>query len=105
MAYNMTQNISRYSEPQIEIMNGKEIVAINMVIYPIDCDEPCNATVTITWKNTSNKRIEFRPTIDVNGQKISPYGEMSIAKYQTITKTFDITGLMEGIYTVCPDPN
>jgi hypothetical protein len=101
----MTQNISINSDPHIEIMNGEEIVAINMIIDPVDCDEQCNATVTVTWQSTSNRRKKFIPAINVNGQKISPYGEISIVKDQTITKTFDLTGLMEGTYTICPYPN
>lgn len=95
----------------ISIMNGdddddeKHITATNMTINPTDCDEPCNPVVTITWKNISEKRENFRPAIKVNGTKIELGMEITLNKNQTTTKTFSLTNLIEGTYTICPYPN
>jgi len=90
------------------VMNGddeKYITATNMTINPTDCDEPCNSVVTITWKNIGQKKEKFRPAIKVNGKKIELGIEITLKKNQITEKTFSLTNLMEGTYTICPYPN
>ena len=84
--------------------NGEHITATGMTINPIDCDEPCNATVTVIWKNIGNGPGKFRPGIKVNEDRIR-LDEMTLAKNQTTTQIFNLTNIMEGTYTICPDPN
>ncbi len=84
--------------------NGAHVTAIDMIIDPTDCDEPCDATVTVTWKNIGNGPGKFRPGIKVNGDRIR-LDEITLAKNQTTTKIFNLTDIMEGTYTICPDPN
>ncbi len=88
-------------------MNGDDdghIIATNIIINPTDCDEPCNSVVTVTWKNTGKKQ-KFMPAIKVNGTKIELGTEITLNKNQTTTKTFNLTNIMEGTYTICPYPN
>ena len=95
-------------DDHISIMNGDDdegrITATSIIINPTDCDEPCNATVTIIWKNMG-KRQKFRPAIEVNGTKIELDIEITLNKNQTTTKAFSLTNIMEGTYTICPYPN
>ncbi len=92
------------------MLNGDDddddhITATNMIIDPIDCYEPCNVTIAVTWTNTSEERKRFRPAIDVNGIRIELGIEISLKSHRTTTQTFNLTDLMEGVYTVCPYPN
>lgn len=81
------------------------ITATNMTIDPIDCDEPCSSTVSVTWTNTGKKEEDFRPAIKVNGTKIELEIEITLNKNQSTTQIFNLTDLMEGTYTICPYPN
>ena len=88
----------------IQAANGENITATNMTISPTDCDEPCNAIVTVTWVNSGQGSGKFKPAIKVNGI-IKQLEEINLRKNQTITMTFNLTNLMEGTYTICPYPN
>lgn len=88
----------------IQTANGEPITATNMTISPTDCDEPCNAIVTVTWMNSGQGSGKFKPAIKVNGIK-NELEEITLRRNQTITKTFNLTNLMEGTYTICPFPN
>lgn len=97
-----------YIETTIKTVNGDDkghITAINMVIDPIDCDEPCNAIITVTWKNIGEKSEKFKPVIIVNGTKTGEKPEMPLARNQTTTQTFNLNNLTEGTYIICPYPN
>ena len=97
-----------YIKTAIKTVNGdgeSNITAIDMVIDPIDCDTPCNATIIITWQNIGKKPEKFKPAIKVNDTKTGEKPELTLAKNQTTTQTFNLTNLMEGIYTICPYPN
>lgn len=85
--------------------NEKRITATNMVIDPTDCDEPCDAIVTVVWENIGKKQENFRPTIEINGAKVELGTEITLDENQTTIQTFNLTDLMEGIYTICPYPN
>ncbi len=89
---------------RINAANGAHITAIGMTIIPNDCDEHCNSTITVTWKNMGNGPGKFRPGIRINDDRIR-YELITLAKNQTTTQIFNLTDLMEGIYTICPDPN
>lgn len=89
-------------------MNGDDeehIAATNMTINPVDCNEPCNSVVIVTWENIGKKPGTFVPAITVNGTKIELGTEIRLTKNQTTTQTFNLTNLMEGTYTICPYPN
>ena len=88
----------------IQAANGEHITATNMTIIPTDCDEPCNTIVTVTWMNSGQGSGKFKPAIKVNGIK-NELEEITLRRNQTITKTFNLTNLMEGTYTICPYPN
>ena len=88
----------------IQVANVEHIIAIDMTIDPTDCDEPCNAIVTVTWKNSGQGSGKFKPAIKVNGIK-NELEEITLRRNQTITKTFNLINLMEGTYTICPYPN
>lgn len=92
-------------QERIITMNGEGITATKMDIYPLDCDEECDITVTVTWENKGNRRKGFIPTIIVNEQKISPGTEIYLNKNETVIRTFNLTDLREGTYNICPVPN
>lgn len=98
-------NTTSSIETHITSMNGARITATHMTIEPTDCDESCNATVTVTWKNIGNGPGKFKPAIKIDDTRIRLDEEINLAKGQTTTQIFNITNLMEGIYTVCPIPN
>lgn len=86
-------------------LNGTNIAATSMTLSTIDCDEPCNPTVTVIWTNTG-KREKFRPAITVNGNKIELGTEITLDKnHSTMPVEFNLTNLMEGTYEICPYPN
>lgn len=76
-----------------------------MTIDPTDCDEHCNSTIIVTWKNNSAKKRKFKPAIFVNDIKIELDIEVSLSKNQTTTQIFNLNNLIEGIYRICPYPN
>lgn len=89
-------------------INGDDeehITAVDMIINPLDCDEPCNSVIIVTWENIGKKPGKFRPAIKVNETKIELGTEITLTKNHTTTQTFNLTNLMEGTYTICPYPN
>ena len=85
-------------------INSIDITAIGMTISATDCDEPCNATITVTWQNTYHAPKKFRPGITVNGV-LTRLSEIRLDTNEIVTKTFNLTNLMEGTYNICPNPN
>lgn len=81
------------------------IIAYSMDIVPTDCDEPCNATITVTWKNIGGRTQEITPAIIVGTVRTPALTPIILAKNQTATVIFNVTGLTEGNYLVCPDPS
>lgn len=80
------------------------IVATNMVLSTIDCDEPCNATVTITWTNIGSRQGTVVPGVVVNGATTLGTS-ITLNKDETATQTFALNGLTEADYDICPYPN
>lgn len=104
----LMSQLMNQSTVDIETINGDDdhsITATNMVITPIDCDERCNATVTVTWTNTGKEKTKFMPTIKINGTKMELGRYITLRENQTTTQTFNLTNLMEGTYEICPYPN
>lgn len=88
----------------LTVKKPAHIVATNMVMSTNDCDEPCDATVTITWANTGSRTGTITPGIVVNG--VTTLGApITLAKDQTATQTFTLSGYVEGDYDICPSPN
>ena len=88
----------------ITVWRPANITATNMNIDPTDCDTPCDVTVTITWTNTGGRTQTITPGIVVD--TVTTAGtSMTLAANQTAQQIFHVTGLMEGVHTVCPDPN
>lgn len=75
-----------------------------MIIDPTDCEEPCNATVTITWTNIGGRTETITPAIIVDGVTTPAAAPITLAKNGTATVVFNIAGLLEGDHTICPDP-
>lgn len=88
----------------LTVRKPAHIVADSMTIDPTDCEEPCNATVTITWKNIGGRTETITPAIVVNGVRTPAAAPITLAKNETTIVVFNITGLTEGDYTICPDP-
>lgn len=81
------------------------ITAINMTIDPIDCDEPCNATVIVTWQNTGGRATTITPAIIVDTLTTPAAAPITLAHNETAQVTFNVTGLAAGNHSVCPVPN
>ncbi len=81
------------------------ITATNMIIDPTDCDEPCDATVTVTWANTGGASQTITPAIVIDGVTTPADAPITLNGGDTATVVFNVTGLMEGNHTICPDPN
>lgn len=88
----------------LTVKKPANIVAMDMIMSTHDCDEPCNATVTITWKNIGGRTGTITPGIVINGETTSGT-EITLAKNETATQTFELTGLLEDDYDICPYPN
>lgn len=81
------------------------IEATNMTIDPMDCDEPCGATVTITWTNNGGVTQTITPAIIVDTVSTPATESITLGPGESAIVEFDVTGLMEGDHSVCPDPN
>lgn len=80
------------------------IVATAITPSVTTCTAPCNMTVDITWKNNGGMSGTFTPTITVNGTPTA-IPQASLGPNLSITKTFSLTGLMTGTYSICSEPN
>lgn len=89
----------------ITVWRPANITATDMTIIPADCDEPCNATVTITWTNTGGRTATITPAIVVDGVTTSAPAPITLAHGESTAVAFNVTGLMEGNHSVCPSPN
>ena len=88
----------------LTVWKPAHIIADSMIIDPTDCDEPCNATVTIIWKNIGGRTQTITPAIVVDGLRTPATAPITLAKNETAIVVFNITGLMEGDHNICPDP-
>ena len=88
----------------LTVRKPANIVAIDMIMSTNDCDEPCDTTVTITWKDIGSRTGTVTPGIVVNGVT-TPGTPITLAKDATATQTFNLTGLTENDYNICPYPN
>ncbi len=89
----------------LAVRKPANITAISRTFSTLDCDEPCNATITVTWQNTGGRNGSFEPAIIINGVRNGSGLNQSIQPSQTYQYTFTLSNLVEGTYTVCPDPN
>lgn len=89
----------------ITVWKPAHIIATDLIIDPIDCDEPCDSTVTITWKNVGGRTQTITPAIIVDGLTTPSAAPITLAKNETATVVFHVTGLLEGDHSVCSDPN
>lgn len=88
----------------ITVSKPTRITATDMTINPTDCDELCDVTITITWTNTGSRPGTVTPGVVIDGVKTEGT-PITLTKNQTATQTFNVTGLLEGDHSVCPDPN
>lgn len=88
----------------ITVWKPANITAIYMTISTTDCDEPCESTIAVTWANVGGRTATIIPAITIDGVR-TVGTSITLAKNESATQSFIVTGLMEGEYTVCPDPN
>ena len=89
----------------ITVWKPAHITATNMTIDPTECDELCDSTITITWTNTGGRTATITPGVIVDGVTMPAASPITLAKNQTATVIFLVTGLLEGDHSVCPVPN
>lgn len=82
--------------------------ATDMIAYPNACQSPCNTTVYVEWISNGAIPGSFYPAIKVNGQR-KPFAVPEILETiypgTPLIKNFTVSGLENGDYTICPDPN
>lgn len=89
----------------LTVRKPAHITATDMIMSTADCDEPCTPTVTITWTNTGGRAAPtITPAIIVNSERTDGV-PITLAPGASSTQTFTLNGLMENVYTICPDPN
>jgi hypothetical protein len=72
------------------------------------CMSPCDITVDVTWTNGGTISRSFYPAIKVNTTRIplvTPEVLTVIGPELSSTKSFIISGLTRGTYTICADPH
>jgi hypothetical protein len=89
----------------LAVKKPANITAINKSLTTNDCDEPCSVDASFTWQNTGGRAGTFEPAIVVNGIRTGSGLSINMPPNQTYLYTFTLSGLLEGNYTVCPDPN
>lgn len=89
----------------ITVHRAANITATDMVIEPVDCDEPCDATITVTWTNAGGREQTITPAIIVDGVRTEAAAPITLDENEMAVVIFNVTGLMEGDHSVCPDPN
>ncbi len=80
-----------------------KIIATIIILSKTTCIEPCDLTVDVTWTNTGGVIGIFTPTITVNGLP-NVFHDESLGPGLSVTKTFTVTGLITGHYSICPEP-
>ena len=88
----------------LTVRKPANITATDMIMSTADCDEPCSSTVTITWTNTGGRTATVTPAIVVNGVRTAG-APMTLIAGASDTRVFELVDRMEGVYTICPDPN
>ena len=81
------------------------ITATTITPSVTSCQELCSLTVDVTWTNNGTVSGLFTPGIQVGIEPPSMLAEETLDVGMSITHTFNITGLVQGSYTICPIPN
>jgi hypothetical protein len=82
-----------------------DLEVVNFVVQPTTCSQPCNATVSITWKNVGNTPITFTPEMSVNGDIYYSLPPQTVDPSDTFLLYKTVSGLTKGSYEICPVPN
>jgi hypothetical protein len=93
----------------VQLSDYLGITATNIVPSTTNCQSLCDATIDVTWTNEGTIARSFYPAITINTTTRIPLAmpevPTSIDPGLSTTKSFIISGLIEGSYTICPDPN
>jgi hypothetical protein len=92
----------------ITVNTPANITATNITADTMSCQPLCDTTVDVTWQNFGGTSGSFYPAIKINDVRTPlsiPEVPISIDPGLSTTKSFIVSGLIEGTYTVCPDPN
>jgi len=90
---------------QNKIPSNAIIGAIGATPVDVQCQEPCDVVIDITWKNNGDLSGNFTPSIIVSNVRITPHPTQSLAAGATVKKRFTLTGLTAGTYYVYSDPS
>lgn len=85
----------------------ENIVATNITVSTNSCIAPCGVTVDVTWQNNGGIAGIIAPSIKVDDTTPTglPLPEAAIGPGETLTRSFNVTGLEIGAHSICPDPN
>lgn len=80
------------------------IVATSIILTPDICIEPCDTTVDVTYENFGQLSGTFTPEITIDGTPIT-IAQDTLAPSQQINKTFTLTNMSNGNYSICALPS
>lgn len=94
----------------VSVLTPANITATDMVLNKTSCTEPCSVTVTITWTNTGGTTDTFAKAVSVykDGEHYNTYIfglNVTLGPGLSTIGSYTITGLPEGTYSICPNPN
>lgn len=85
------------------------ITATNMTMAPLECAQPCSVSATITWTNIGDETTTINPVMRITKDGVNYltviWVNVTFAPGQSVTKSYNRTGLDTGNYIFCPDPN
>ena len=90
--------------PGCHVEEQPNIVATNITVTPSSCEEPCNISISITWKNTGMVAGTFTPGYTINGTLYQDT-PVTLGMAQTFAMLYAVYDLPSGNYVICPDPN
>lgn len=88
----------------INVLAPANIISTSITPSATTCREPCDITIDVTWTNTGEVPGNFEPAILTNGVRTA-LPNVTLDPLQTVTRTFTLTGLTQGSYTICADPD
>lgn len=89
--------------PYVTVLPSANIFAMDILITPTQCREPCTINVDVTYINGGNAQGWFEPKITIDGLPTSlPFAILDPGL--TIIKTFSVTNLSRGSHIICTEP-
>ncbi len=80
-------------------------VSLSPQTSPGQCKAPCKLSFVITWKNVGTTSGSFRPNVSVNGKAWNPLPAVTLSPGASVSRSWSVSNVGAGKYTICPIPN